>query len=802
MTFTLTQTGSTRKFQNLIQKKHWITCFSSTPQEKCKVKQHRGAKPVQSLSAMTIALFAGLLFLPANSAAETVNAEQWDISADKMTRYENPPSIIAEGNVILEKIRKSSRPIQAPGRWDTLLEKQSEPAAQQPGPTAIKTETLTTIKADWIAYDINLGTVKTRGNVFIELGSDQLAADMGEVDLKNETGTFTNATIVRQEKNIHLEGRVIEKTGDLTYHIEDGWIITCKLKEGETPPWSFTSQDVDITEGGYAILKHMTFRVKNVPILYSPWMIVPVKNTRQTGFLFPAISSSDRDGFGFNLPLFVNLSPSSDLTIYPEYLSNRGLNAGVDFRYVMDQESKGSFMANYLHDDLSDPTEVDYYREGNYSHTNNDRYWLRAKADHDFAGWISRLDLDIVSDRDYLREFTSGLAGFKASDEQFAQVFGRGLETETVDERRNTLGILKAWNNMSLNAELLGINDVRLNKTSPTPLWKLPSVNYSGLIPLGQTSVNFDWQTAYVNYWREDGVGAHRVDLFPKLTTPVPLGDYLEATAGIGLRDTFYMIQDYGDSTWSGNDSENRLLYELNGEIGTTLVGDFDLNMENVTAWRHTLRPYVAYNFIPEKDQTDLPQFDTVDMVPESNMVTYGIHNFFNISGTSNSRDYEREYGYIKIFQSYEFLSEQSDTPFTPVTVKIAYNPLVNFRMLYKTEIDVYGAGAITYGFEGAYTNSRGDSVFTNYQYDKFENINSVSLNARVNLIYNFKAAYMIERSLEDSKTIEENYALMYSPSCWSVELSSHRTQDDQKFMVIFRLANIGNPLGIDLPGF
>ena len=60
----------------------------------------------------------------------------------------------------------------------------------------------------------------------------------------------------------------------------------------------------------------------------------------------------------------------------------------------------------------------------------------------------------------------------------------------------------------------------------------------------------------------------------------------------------------------------------------------------------------------------------------------------------------------------------------------------------------------------------------------------------------------MIERSLEDSITIEENIALVYSPECWSVELSSHRTQDDQKFMIIFRLANIGNPFGLDLPGF
>ena len=59
--------------------------------------------------------------------------------------------------------------------------------------------------------------------------------------------------------------------------------------------------------------------------------------------------------------------------------------------------------------------------------------------------------------------------------------------------------------------------------------------------------------------------------------------------------------------------------------------GDFNLNMENVNAWRHTLRPYVTYSFIPDEDQTNLPQFDNEDMVLENNLLTYGIHNFFSL---------------------------------------------------------------------------------------------------------------------------------------------------------------------------
>lgn len=775
----------------------------STAQEKVEVKQKKGLSPIPPLSAILFIFVAGFIFCPLQVAAEEIKAAQWNITADKMTRYENPPSIIAEGNVVLEKTQEIERKKSKDRSWDELLEETevAKEAEEEGTETITQTRTLTTIKADWIVYDINLGSIKARGNLFVNVGDDILMADKGEVDLNRETGKFTDAAIIRQDKNVHLEGKVIEKTGDLTYHIEDGWVITCKLKEGETPPWSFAAKDADITDGGYAILKHTTFRIKNIPILYTPWMLIPVKRSRQTGFLFPTISSSDRDGFGLTLPFFFNLSPSSDLTVYPEYMAKRGLMAGFEFRYILDQESKGGLMLNYLNDDLSDPSEVDYYREGNFTHTNQDRYWIRGKADQDINGWVTRLDVDIVSDRDYLTEFTSGMTGFTESNEDFIDVFGRGFESKTIDERKNSFRVLKSWTNMSLQGDLIAINDVRLDKTDPTPLWQMPQINFTGLLPIRETMFNFDWDVNYINYWREDGVGAHRLDVFPRLSSPLPLGQYLEATAEIGLRDTAYIIQEYGDADWNGNDSENRFLVDFLTEVGTTLVRDFYTDLGNINRWSHTFRPFVNYRFIPDVDQDDLPSFDQTDRIEDSNLITYGIDNWFKISSSKDGSEYERDYGYIKIDQGYDLRSEKSDNPLTPVHVKIGYWPIRDTWMVYRTDIDVYGEGATSYSLEGGYRNSRGDAFAVDYRYNQLSNINSVTANAQVHLFYNLLARYYIERSIAYSTTIEENIALIYKPSCWSVELSTNYTPGNQKIMLVFRLANIGNPLGVDLPG-
>ncbi len=766
------------------------------------MNRYTNIPPKSTLTVLYLLFAAAFFILPDSPArAETIEAEQWDISADKMTRYENPPSIIAEGNVVLQKTRKVTRQRENGTDWSGLLGDR-EDAGRGEIKTVTSTEVLSTIKADWIAYDVDRGSIKARGNLQISIGPDSLSAESGTVNLNSETGTFHNATIIRQDKNLHLEGRVIEKTGELTYHIEDGWVITCKLKDNEIPPWSFGAGDADITDGGYAILRHTTFRIKDVPVLYSPWMLLPVKRTRQTGFLLPGISSSDNNGFGISLPFFVNLSPSSDLTVYPEYLSNRGLMAGLEFRYVKDQQAKGGFMVNYLHDDLTDPSEVDYYRDGNYTHTNKDRYWLRGKADHNINGWITRLDLDIVSDRDYLTEFTSGQTGFNTSNRNFLEVFGRSLQYKTIDERANTLRFLKAWNDTSLEGEFLGINDLRVEETSPTPLWKLPSLNYTGLIPLGDTLVNLDWDAAYVNYWREDGIGAHRIDIFPRLFMPLPLGDYLEATANLGVRDTIYFLREYGDAVWDGDDTKNRFLVDASAEVGSTMTRDFNMNLGNIQTLRHSARPYVKYRYISDDTQEELPYFDNVDRIDDLNLITYGFDNYFDIFGALNNKEYKRQYGIFKLEQGYDLRSQASDRPLTPLNLRFWYYPLRNLWLLYKTDIDMYGEGILSYSIEGRYTNSRGDSVYADYRYNKPGNIDSITARIRVNLLYNFFAAYGIERSNSSSQTIEENISLVYKPSCWSVELSSNSVPGNQTYMITFRLANIGEELGLDLPGF
>ncbi len=799
--------------------------------------------------AVTVCPFTGF--------AETVSTEEWQIAADKVTRFDNPESIVAEGNIILKKVRTLPPQVEKKQNiteWASLLGE--NPVVEEVSGDKLATDaepvqvTEVTIEADWVAYDVVMQSIKARGNIVIHNDEDTLYADKAEINLTGETGSFSDATIIRNEKDLHFEGEKIEKTGINTYHIEDGWVITCKVENGKTPPWSVHSSDTTIEPGGYAVMKHARFKIKNVPVFYTPYMIIPIKNTRQTGFLFPEFSNSGNNGFGLNLPFYIALSDSTDMTIYPQYYTNRGAMPGAEFRYVESETNKGSIMASYLSDQLTDPSETEYYSDTGFTHTNSDRYWVRAKADHTFGNdVVARADIDVVSDRDYLTEFNSGVTGFSDSNEKFLETYGRGFDNKTEDERTNSLKLLKSWTGMSLEANLLAINDVRsedeeytvtTTRTSTDPntgeevtttttsgvadltdittpvgtyvdsttgetvtttakkrdssLWKLPSVNFTGSQPIGSNGLSFDWDADYVNYYRSEGIGGNRIDLHPTISTPIPVGQYLESRAEVGVRDTYYAINTNGDAEWENDTSQNRLLYDLYSVVETTLARDYNNANDSENGFTHEIRPYISYSFIPDVDQDDLPYFDSVDSIDAENGITYGIDNFFDLFGNST-----RQYAYFKIYQTYNFDPEDADEPFDPITVKLGWKPVQLVSLAYKTTYDVYDSGFATQSVEGSIYNSRGDQFSLDYSFNEAADIEQINGYIKTHLLANWLTKIEVEHSISADETSEANFSLIYQALCWSVEFRTEYTPTDTAFMLLFNLANIGGSFGASI---
>ena len=93
------------------------------------------------MSFLRLSVFAALLLLFAGPAAqlraaESVATEEWDITADKLTRFDQPASIIAEGNIVLVKRKQLPPKKETTGidttEWSELLEEESAPEEVTP----------------------------------------------------------------------------------------------------------------------------------------------------------------------------------------------------------------------------------------------------------------------------------------------------------------------------------------------------------------------------------------------------------------------------------------------------------------------------------------------------------------------------------------------------------------------------------------------------------------------------------------------------------------------------------------------
>lgn len=757
-----------------------------------------------ALVGLTVSLALG----PKIVGAGELSGSPWEITADKISRFENPPSIIAEGNVVL--VRKIEGGFLAAAPDETA---RTDGEAPGEGETTMKPMT---INGDWVRLDPTENTVKVRGQAILDSEDEHVTADVADLNLDTHTGTLQHTTIYFPQRSLFLAGENVRKTGELTYYLEDGWVTKCELEDGKAPPWSFGWTSAAITYEGFAHFYNATLRVKDVPVLYSPYFAFSTNRKRKTGLLLPEWSAGGRDGAGLLVPLFVNLSPSSDLTFYAGGYSERGVATGAEFRMVESENSQAIFALNYLKDSLKDSATDEYKSDGIYR-TEENRWWLRGKADHDFGFMQGRLDLDLVSDRDYLEEFEGGMIGFSETDRQFNTTFGRGFDSETTYVRSNTAQLNKTWSDMALNAEMRVVNDPT-DVRSTYHRWTLPEVTFSGRLPVarkrvGSTGVrefledtDLTWGSIYGFYWQENDIGGHRLDLAPQLITPLRLSPYLETTATLGVKETFYTVDDNRvTSDGYNSDIYSRTMQNFGLSTSTIFMRDFLFDSNAYRSLTHMVRPEVSYNYTPTKNQETVPGF--VGTVAAVNSLGYGVRNDFDLLAfLADGSSVTRKFGYLYVTQAYDIREARREDvggdllrPFSDIAFETGLTPIEKLQLVYKTAWNVYGKGITRYEFTSQYSNDREDSLGLEYRYERDSPVNQLNMRALINLNQQLWVSGDISHSFLLDKTSDASLIVFYDPDCWSLEFMATTTPDDDfRFQMIVSFEDVGKILGVN----
>ncbi|MBW1898512.1 MAG: LPS-assembly protein LptD, partial [Deltaproteobacteria bacterium] len=317
------------------------------------------------------------------------------------------------------------------------------------------------VTADVIRYDKKNYKAYASGHVVMRVGEDVMMGEQMELDLDKKTGVASQGTIFIREGHFRITGDRIEKTGENTYLAENVSVTTC---DGDNPDWEITGARAEVTLEGYGVVNHAALWTKKVPVMYSPYLIFPAKRKRQSGFLTPRFAYSTRLGFEYEQPYFWAINENTDSTFNWDRMKERGDKVGIEYRYVIDGASKGTAMFDFLNDyKVDDGTgdssqrwgyDEDYDEDGELLRPNSDRYWFRMKHTHALpADFFVKLDLDVVSDQDYLIEFKRGYTGFEVTEAYFYEDFGRDINDYTETIRTNKLTLSKSWDQYSFNAE-------------------------------------------------------------------------------------------------------------------------------------------------------------------------------------------------------------------------------------------------------------------------------------------------------------------------------------------------------------
>ena len=67
-----------------------------------------------------------------------------------------------------------------------------------------------------------------------------------------------------------------------------------------------------------------------MPIAGTPSISFPLTESRKSGVLAPTFSTTTNTGLQVTVPYYWDIAPNRDLTLYPHYISRRGLMLGGD----------------------------------------------------------------------------------------------------------------------------------------------------------------------------------------------------------------------------------------------------------------------------------------------------------------------------------------------------------------------------------------------------------------------------------------------------------------------------------------
>ncbi|MCB0320623.1 MAG: LPS-assembly protein LptD, partial [Bdellovibrionales bacterium] len=495
------------------------------------------------------------------------------------------------------------------------------------------------IQAQGDTGNVNMKTkdISLNGSVVITSPESTIEAQQAEMNLDTEVGSFEDASFTLEEGAYSADAEQAEKLNDFDFKLTDCILSTCHCEDGDTP-WKISGTRANLEREGYAHVYNATFKMWDVPILYTPWIAFPVKQERSSGLLVPEFGYSSRDGLKLRLPTYLVLDESSDATITPftethtrnglqlDYRRAYSTKSSVDGRMVYSNETPRD--GNLRGTDVTDIAEpdIDDNRFGGYLLQS----W-RNESSSDIPVSVVT-DAHWVSDTLFLREMDDpdiGLASSRYATSRMAMRAGLSDYVST--------SLVGEWNEAITSPQ-----DGVFQRLPEFTLNALKSYRPFGFNPYG-LKVTPRLQVQAVEFQRKEGFDGVRYDVSPSLKIPFHYKNYFNSEFSFEFHQTQYELNElYNPLTASELESgTDRSLWKFSYQVGTAVERIYDLPEDNILTTltslgsgnqqyrlervKHTIEPRLILDYVPGTSQDHLPLFDSFDRIRRRSLATYDV---------------------------------------------------------------------------------------------------------------------------------------------------------------------------------
>ncbi|WP_273432481.1 LPS-assembly protein LptD [Chitinibacter tainanensis] len=635
------------------------------------------------------------------------------------------------------------------------------------------------VESDWARYQFAADKLLAGDQVKLKKDGDTICGKQLDITLGTREGALNEATYELNYGQARGQAEKVDFEGKDKYRVHKGNLTTCSVEQNA---WYVHAREMqlDYTQN-YGQAWNGWLEFQGVPIFYYPWIDFPLDGGRKTGFLMPNFNYSNRNGFELTTPFYWNIAPNYDATIFPSYFSKRGMMLGGEFRYLQ-PEYRGMLKLEGIDDSLA----------------NDRRYSLLFQHSQQLA---DRLQLDLNYQR--------------VSDDKYFSDFGDRLSVASQVNLPQEAVLSYSGSNWSTYLRAQQYQTLQ-STTSPVeePYRRLPQwyASYNPSLGYGtQSNVSAEF-TRFTHDTKDQG---QRSWIYPTVSLPLA-NQYSFLTPKLGVHATYYSTE-----TANGRDlgSESRVLPIASLHGGLFFEREGSLFGSNII---QTLEPQLYYLYVPYKDQSKLPNYDSGatdlswsglfaenkysgnDRINDANEITLALNSriFDDESGVERFSAGIGQRLYLhspKVGLSGNLTDDQvktSDMLFL-LGGNLPYDLRVDYSLQHNTREDKTVRSDVNLNWHpGEFK-----TLNLRYSVNRLTNTEQLDTSAQWPLGGGWYGVARYNYSLKDNQALEALAGVEYNAGCWALRIAAQRfiTTNSEYKTNYFLLLELGGLAGIGM---